>query len=51
MSIIEVPTLPFRAGRHLAAWVKWHTVGVYWIDDADSAPQKRAPQRRRRSAA
>jgi len=21
----EVPSIPFRAGRHLTAWIVWHT--------------------------
>jgi hypothetical protein len=33
MSIIDVPVIPFRAGRHLAAWIVWHTSRVSWLDD------------------
>jgi hypothetical protein len=33
MSIIDVPVIPFRAGRHLAAWIVWHTARVSWLDD------------------
>jgi hypothetical protein len=35
MSIIEVPVIPFRAGRHLAAWIVWHTARVSWLDDPE----------------
>jgi hypothetical protein len=35
MSIIEVPVIPFRAGRHLAAWIVWHAARVSWLDGAE----------------
>ena len=38
MSIIEVPVLPFRAGRHLAAWIMWHTARVSLVEDAAEEP-------------
>ena len=30
----DVPALPLRAGRHLAAWLLWHTARVSLIADA-----------------
>ena len=30
----EVPSLPLRFGRHLTAWVLWHTSRVSLISDA-----------------
>ena len=30
----DVPGLPFRAGRHLTAWLLWHTARVSLIADA-----------------
>jgi hypothetical protein len=38
MSIIEVPVLPFRAGRHLAAWIVWHTARVSLVEDVAEVP-------------
>jgi hypothetical protein len=29
----EVPGLPFRAGRHLTAWLIWHTARVSLLTD------------------
>ncbi len=29
-----VPVLPLRAGRHVAAWLLWHTARVSLIADA-----------------
>jgi len=53
MSIIDVPVIPFRAGRHLAAWIVWHTARVSWLDDLAETPVSTpAPPyaKRRRSA-
>jgi hypothetical protein len=53
MTIIEVPVLPFRAGRHLAAWIMWHTARISMLEDAVvEAPRpvstaKRAKRRKR----
>jgi hypothetical protein len=33
-----VPALPFRAGRHLTAWVVWQTAKVSLLSD-HAAPQ------------
>jgi len=30
----EVPVLPFRFGRHVAAWLVWHTARVSLVSDA-----------------
>ena len=30
----ELPVLPLRAGRHLAAWLVWHTTHVSLLEDA-----------------
>ena len=30
----EVPSLPLRVGRHLTAWVVWHTSRVSLISDS-----------------
>jgi len=38
-----VPSLPLRVGRHLRAWIVWHTSGVSVLDDG--------PPRRNRPAA
>jgi hypothetical protein len=38
LGLRDVPGLPLRAGRHLAAWLVWHTARVSWIADAP-APQ------------
>jgi hypothetical protein len=43
MSIIEVPVIPFRAGRHLAAWIVWHTSRVSWLDDLAEKPALDTP--------
>jgi hypothetical protein len=53
MTIIDVPVIPFRAGRHLAAWIVWHTARVSWLDDlAEEAPVETPapPYARRRKA-
>ena len=34
----DVPALPFRAGRHLTAWVVWQTAKVSLLSD-HAAPQ------------
>jgi hypothetical protein len=44
MSINEVPVLPFRASRHLAAWIVWHTSGVSLIEDCPTAERPPAPK-------
>jgi hypothetical protein len=33
-SLRSVPVLPLRAGRHLAAWLVWHTTHVSLLEDA-----------------
>jgi hypothetical protein len=33
-SLSDLPGLPLRAGRHLTAWVLWHTARVSLIADA-----------------
>jgi hypothetical protein len=33
-----VPVLPLRAGRHLTAWIVWHTAKVSLLSD-HAAPQ------------
>ena len=38
LNIREVPGLPFRAGRHLSAWVRWHVSRACYADDLDLAP-------------
>jgi hypothetical protein len=51
MSIKEVPVLPFRASRHLGAWIVWHTSGVSLIEDLPAAPipaAKAKPVKRRK---
>jgi hypothetical protein len=51
MSIKEVPVLPFRASRHLGAWIVWHTSGVSLIEDVPAVqapPAKPKPAKRRR---
>ena len=56
MSFKEVPVLPFRASRHLGAWIVWHTSGVSLIEDLPAQPPpatakaKSAKRRRRRRA-
>ena len=47
MSLSEVPVLPFRAGRHLAAWIVWHTSRVSIVEDEAAEPAV-PPQRKRR---
>jgi hypothetical protein len=34
----DVPVLPLRAGRHLTAWIVWHTAKVSLLSD-HAAPQ------------
>jgi hypothetical protein len=34
----EVPAMPFRAGRHLTAWIVWHTARRSTLSDL-TAPQ------------
>ena len=34
----DVPGLPLRAGRHLTAWIVWHTAKVSMLSD-HAAPQ------------
>jgi hypothetical protein len=51
MSIIEVPVLPFRAGRHLVTWIVWQASQVSWIDDVPAASLSEQPKRRKRRAA
>ena len=34
LGLRDVPGLPLRAGRHLAAWLLWHTARVSLIADA-----------------
>jgi hypothetical protein len=34
----EVPAMPLRAGRHLTAWIVWHTARRSTLDDL-TAPQ------------
>jgi hypothetical protein len=51
MSIKEVPVLPFRASRHLGAWIVWHTSGVSLIEDLPAPPPRPAqakPVKRRK---
>jgi hypothetical protein len=38
MSITDVPVIPFRAGRHIAAWIVWHTARVSWLDNLAESP-------------
>ncbi len=38
----DVPRLSLRVGRHLAAWVLWHTSRVSLLDDAPPAEFERA---------
>jgi hypothetical protein len=50
MSIFnEVPGLPFKAGRHLAAWIVWHAVRVSMLDDEPSAPTRSQGRKRSKS--
>ncbi|HZO58198.1 MAG TPA: hypothetical protein VFB51_00760 [Solirubrobacterales bacterium] len=39
----DVPVLPLRAGRHLTAWIVWHTAKVSLLSD-HSAPQPPAQE-------
>jgi hypothetical protein len=48
MSITEFPVLPFRASRHLATWIVWHTVRVSLIDDSVAVEQAKRRSRRKR---
>jgi hypothetical protein len=34
LSLREVPSLPLRAGRHLTAWILWHTAKVNLAADS-----------------
>jgi hypothetical protein len=38
----DVPVLPLRLGRHVAAWLVWHTARVSLLADAPP-PARRAP--------
>jgi len=57
MSIRDVPVLPFRASRHLSAWIVWHTSGVSLIADTpppeerQTSPKTKASRRRKRRRA
>jgi hypothetical protein len=51
MSIMEVPVLPFRAGRHLVTWIVWQSAQVSWIDDVPAATHAEPPTRSKREAA
>jgi hypothetical protein len=45
-----VPTLPIRAGRHLTAWVLWHTARVHLHHDdlaTDDRPASMRSQAKR----
>jgi hypothetical protein len=48
----EVPVLPFRAGRHLTAWIVWHTARVSLLSDhvAPEPPDERFSTRGGRAA-
>jgi hypothetical protein len=35
-SLREFPALPLRVGRHLTAWVVWHTTHVTLLSDVSS---------------
>jgi len=48
MSITGVPGLPLKAGRHLAAWIVWHTARVSMIEDIVSEPETPEPRKRSR---
>jgi hypothetical protein len=47
-----VPVLPFRAGRHLTAWIIWHTARVSLLSDhtAPQPPDERRSTRTGRAA-
>jgi hypothetical protein len=47
MTINQVPELPFKAGRHLAAWIVWHAVRVSLLEDEPTTPTR--PERTKRS--
>ena len=51
MSIMEVPVLPLRAGRHLVTWIVWQAAQVSWIDDVPATPSSTRPKRTKRAAA
>jgi hypothetical protein len=38
-TLLEVPGLPIRFGRHLTAWVVWHTARVSLLSDSPSQGQ------------
>ncbi len=48
MTINQVPGLPLKAGRHLTAWIVWHTVRVSMIEDGEPMTPAR-PERSKRS--
>jgi hypothetical protein len=41
----DVPALPLRVGRHLTAWLLWHTTGVSLIEDAPAPRRYRSAAR------
>jgi hypothetical protein len=43
----EVPSIPLRAGRHLTAWILWHTARRSTLTDL-TAPQPPEESRRTR---
>ena len=45
----EVPAIPFRAGRHLTAWIVWHTARRSTLSDL-TAPQRPEESMSRRGA-
>jgi hypothetical protein len=45
----EVPVLPLRAGRHLTAWIVWHTAKISLLSD-HAAPQPPEQQSGTRAA-
>jgi hypothetical protein len=48
----EVPSIPFRAGRHLTAWIVWHTARRSTLADlaAPQPPEDRVGGRSSRTA-
>jgi hypothetical protein len=48
LRLADVPVLPLRAGRHLTAWIVWHTARVSLLRD-HAAPQPPAEQSSARS--
>jgi hypothetical protein len=44
----EVPSMPLRAGRHLTAWILWHTARRSTLTDL-TAPQPPEESMRQRS--